>query len=80
MDVAALFPSINQEKAAKIVREKFEAADLEVEGIDWKGVALYFGVTASTLKKLQHVQNSAARLIIGRDGQTALDDFFLDAH
>ena len=42
--------------------------------------ALYFGVTASTLKKLQHVQNSAARLIIGRDGQTALDDFFLDAH
>jgi hypothetical protein len=40
--------------------------------------ALYFGINASTLKKLQQVQNSAARLVKGY--QVSCDEFFMDAH
>ena len=42
--------------------------------------ALYFGMNASLLKKLQHVQNSAARLIIRKGCPMSLDNFFLDSH
>ena len=47
--------------------------------IDYCNV-LYYGISAPTMKKLQHVQNSAARLIIGKGGQSSLDDFFLESH
>jgi hypothetical protein len=40
--------------------------------------ALYFGISAATLKKLQQVQNSAARLV--KCYHEPLDNFFLDAH
>ena len=45
MDVSALYPSLDQEKSVRIVREEFEASGLEVEGVNQKHVALYLAVT-----------------------------------
>ena len=45
MDVSALYQSLDQEKSARIIREEFEASGLEVEGVNWRQVALYLAVT-----------------------------------
>ena len=42
--------------------------------------ALYFGINATTTRKLQHTQNCAARLIIKRGCPMSLDNFFLESH
>ena len=42
--------------------------------------ALYFGLNVATIRKLQHVQNSAARLIIKRGCPMSLVKFFLESH
>ena len=45
MDVEALYPSINQVAAAKIVKAEYMNSDIEVKDVDWKIVALYLAVT-----------------------------------
>ena len=42
--------------------------------------SLFYGLNEATLRKLQHVQNSAARLVIRRGAPVSLNTFFLDAH
>ena len=42
--------------------------------------SLYFGLNAATIKKLQHVQNCAARLIIKRGDPKPMEEFFLESH
>ena len=41
---------------------------------------LYFGINESSLRKLQHVQNCAARLIIKKENPMSLDNFFYRQH
>ena len=41
---------------------------------------LYYKLNASSLKKLQHVQNCAARLVAKRQMRTSLDDVFIKYH
>ena len=47
MDVSALYPSLDQRESAKIVRKEFEESGIEIEGVDWRLVALYLAVTVS---------------------------------
>ena len=41
---------------------------------------VYFGINEASLRKLQHVQNCAARLVLKRNATMSLDDFFFTAH
>ena len=45
MDVEALYPSIDQVAASKIVKEEYIRSDVEVKDVDWRMVALYLAVT-----------------------------------
>ena len=42
--------------------------------------SLYFGLNSSLFKKLQHVQNCAARLVMKRGTRKPLDDLFFQFH
>ena len=42
--------------------------------------SLYYGISTSSIKKLQRVQNAAARLIRTKAFSTSLDDVFLKYH
>ena len=45
MDVTSLYPSIDQEGAAVMVREAFEKSDLQVESVNYRTASLYLALT-----------------------------------
>ena len=47
MDITALYPSIDQEGSAKIVKEEFLKSELNVEEVDWKAAGLHLALLVS---------------------------------
>ena len=45
MDVVALYPSIDQKEAARIVRRTFEDSSLQVDNVDYRKASLYLALT-----------------------------------
>ena len=45
-DAEALYPSLNTTQCAKVVRDMFMEADINVEGCNWKEMARYLAMTS----------------------------------
>ena len=41
LDVDSLYPSLNVERCAEVVRKKLEGSDLRFENLRWKEIVLY---------------------------------------
>ena len=47
MDVTSLYPSIDQQDLADIVRKTFLESDMKVDNVDYKAASLYLALTVS---------------------------------
>ena len=52
LDVEALYPSIDARKAGQIVRDRITESDLKVDGVDWRWVLIYLGLTMTPHDKV----------------------------
>merc|ERR1711954_234440 len=54
LDVEALYPSIDVNRAAEIVKERVMESELRLEGIDWRWMLIYMTLTMTPHEKVDN--------------------------